>query len=129
MNLKTPKYNSGSCNIGGAEVRRRRVSGITGAVVSVVFYISCISLNAPKGIRAIIFLPLVLAWTGWLQSRNKFCVAFGLMGVFNFGELGQASRIAEADARAVDRKRALVLLGQAVALSIVSALFFTLIPA
>ena len=129
MNLKTPEYSSGSCNIGGAEVHRRKVSGVIGALFSVTYYVACISLAAPKGIRAIIFIPLVLAWTGWLQSRRKFCAAFGLMGVFNFGKLGEASRVVEAEARANDRKRALILLTQAVALSVVSTLFFTLIPA
>ncbi len=129
MSLKTPEYSSGICNIGGAEVHRRKISGFTGAVVSVVFYISCIALNAPKEIRAIIFIPLIVAWTGLLQSRKKFCVAFGLMGVFNFGELGKSTRIKEVAMRSRDRKQALVMLAEAVALSVVSALVFTLIPA
>ena len=129
MNLKTPEYSSGSCNIGGAEVHRRKVSGVIGAVFAVAYYVVCISLNAPKEIRAIIFIPLVLAWTGLLQSRRKFCVAFGLMGVFNFEKLGETTRIVEVDERYRDRKRALLMLGQAIALSAVSALVFTLIPA
>ena len=128
-NLKTPEYSSGSCNIGGAEVQRRKISGVIGAMFAVAYYVACIFLNAPKGIRAIIFLPLILAWTGWLQSRRKFCMAFGLMGVFNFGKLGETTRIVEIDNRSRDRKRALIMLTQAIALSIVSALVFTLIPA
>ena len=129
MNLKTPEYSSGSCNIGGAEVHRRKVSGVIGALFSVAYYVACISLNAPRGVRAIIFVPLILAWTGWLQSRRNFCAAFGLMGVFNFGLLGEASRVMEAEARAIDRKRALILLTQALALSVASTIVFTLIPA
>lgn len=129
MNLKTPEYSSGSCNIGGAEVRRRKVSGVIGGVFAIIFYVACISLDAPKGIRALVFIPLVITWTGWLQSRNKFCMAFGLMGVFNFGRLGDASHVADAEARAMDRNRAMVLLAQAVALSLASALVFTFIPA
>lgn len=129
MSSKTPEYNSGSCNIGGAEVRRRKISGVIGAVFSVAYYVACISFHASKGIRALIFFPLVLAWVGWLQSRSKFCMAFGLMGVFNFGKLGETTRIVEVEKRSRDRKRALVMLAQAVAISAVFALFFTLVPA
>lgn len=129
MNLKTPEYISGTCNIGGAEVRRRQVSGVIGAVLSVTFSLACIWVNAPKGVRSLVFIPLVVALTGWLQSRSRFCAAFGLLGIFNFGELGKATRIVEPDQRSRDRKRALVLLTQAVALSVVFTLVFTLIPA
>lgn len=128
-NLKTPEYQPGVCNIGGAEAHRRKISGYIGAVFSIAYFVACISFHAPRGIRAIIFIPLVVASTGWLQSRMKFCVAFGLMGVFNFGSLGQASRIVDNEQRSIDRRRALVMLAQAAAFSAVFALVLTLIPA
>jgi len=129
MSSKTPEYSSGSCNIGSAEIRRRKISGVIGAGFSIAYYVACISFHASKGIRGLIFFPFVLASVGWLQSRNKFCLAFGLMGVFNFGKLGETTRIVELDKRSRDRKRALIMLAQAVAISAVFALFFTLVPA
>lgn len=129
MSSKTPEYKSGVCNIGGAEVRRRKVSGVIGAIFSIAYYAASISFHAPRGIRAIVFIPLVVAFTGWLQLRSKFCLAFGLMGVFNFGKLGEVSRVVDPEERQVDRKRALVMLAQAVAISAAFALVFTLIPA
>lgn len=129
MNLKTPEYQSGSCNIGSAETRRRKISGIIGGVLSLTFYAAALSFHASKGIRALIFFPLVLATIGWYQSRRKFCLAFGLMGVFNFGNLGEVSRVQDPAQRSADRAQALKMLAQACAVAAVFALVFTLIPA
>ena len=46
---------------------------------------------------------------GWVQSRKKFCLAYGLTGTFNFGKLGQISRVADPIARAADRRTALII--------------------
>lgn len=129
MNSKTPEYQSGSCNIGSAEIRRRKISGIIGGVLSLTFYAAALSFHASQGIRGLIFFPLVLATIGWYQSRRKFCLAFGLMGVFNFGNLGETSRVQDPAQRSSDRAQALKMLAQASAVAAVFALVFTLIPA
>ena len=49
---------------------------------------------------------------GWVQSRKKFCLAYGLTGTFNFGKLGQISRVADPIARAADRRTALIIFAQ-----------------
>jgi hypothetical protein len=49
---------------------------------------------------------------GWVQSRKKFCLAYGFAGTFNFGKLGNVSRVADPIARAADRKTALLIIGQ-----------------
>lgn len=129
MNSKTPEYQSGSCNIGNAEIRRRKISGIIGGVLSLTFYAVALSFHASQGIRALIFFPLVLTTIGWYQSRRRFCLAFGLMGVFNFGNLGETSRVQDPAQRSADRAQALKMLAQASAVAAVFALVFTLIPA
>ncbi len=129
MNLKTPEYQPGSCNIGGPEVRRRKISALIGAVLSVAFYIFALSIHAPKGVRALVFFPLVLATIGWFQTRRKFCLAFGLSGVFNFGNLGEVSRVQDPAQRSADRAQALKILAQATAVGIMLALILTFFPA
>ena len=49
----------------------------------------------------------------YLQAWRRFCVAFGALGVFNFGQVGSTERVQDPRARARDRRRALelVLLG------------------
>ncbi len=49
---------------------------------------------------------------GWVQSRKKFCLAYGFTGTFNFGKLGQISRVADPIARAADRRTALIIFAQ-----------------
>lgn len=129
MNLKTPEYQPGSCNIGGPEIRRRKISAIIGAIFSIAFYIFVLSIHAPKGVRALIFFPLVLATIGWYQSRRKFCLAYGLSGVFNIGNLGEVSRVQDPAQRSADRAQALKMLAQATVVAVMLALLLTFFPA
>lgn len=124
-----PEYQPGSCNIGGAEVRRRKFFGIIGGVLSIAFYLFAFSLHAPKGIRALVFFPLVLATIGWYQTRRKFCLAFGLSGVFNFGNLGKVSRVQDPAQRSADRAQALKMLAKATLVAAILALILTVFPA
>jgi hypothetical protein len=55
---------------------------------------------------------------GFIQSRKKFCLAYGLAGTFNLGKLGQVSKVANPEDKAADRKTALAVLAQATALAL-----------
>ena len=55
---------------------------------------------------------------GFIQSRKKFCLAYGFMGTFNFGKLGQISRVSDPIAKKADRKTALTILAQSVLLAL-----------
>lgn len=129
MNLKMPEYLAGSCNIGSAEIRRRQISGSVGAVLSLSFWVTTFVFHASKGIRALLFFPLLLTAIGWIQSRRRFCLAYGLRGVFNFGNLGEASRVQDPMLRAADRSLALRMFAQASLVAAAFALVFTFIPA
>ena len=111
--MSTADYIPGSCNIGKGEIRRRQVVALIGLALSISSLITLISTNAPRGARLGIFVPLAVASIGWVQSRKKFCLAYGFMGTFNFGKLGQLSRVADSASRAADRKTALSILFQA----------------
>ena len=50
--------------------------------------------------------------SGYVQSRSKFCLAYGFAGTFNIGKLGDIKRVASKEDRAADRKTALVILGK-----------------
>jgi hypothetical protein len=65
---------------------------------------------------------------GFIQSRRKFCLAFGLMGTFNFGSLGKLSRVASPQDRAADRKTAISILVQALSLALTITLIVYLLP-
>ncbi len=122
------QYISGSCNIGKAEVRQRQVVALIGLFLSVSALAGFITTDAEPSIRLGIFLPLAVFSIGFVQSRKRFCLAYGFMGTFNFGRLGKISRVADKAALAADRKTAITILVQSLALAAVLTLIVYLLP-
>ena len=112
------EYVAGSCNIGTGEVRRRQVVALVGAIISVTSLVGLISTDASGSARLSLFLPLMIFSIGYIQSRKKFCLAYGFMGTFNFGKLGQISRVSDPIAKKADRKTALTILAQSILLAL-----------
>ena len=112
------EYVAGSCNIGTGEVRRRQVVALAGAVISATSLVGLISTDASGNARLSLFLPLMIFSIGYVQSRKKFCLAYGFMGTFNFGKLGQISRVSDPVAKKADRNTALTILAQSILLAL-----------
>ena len=123
------EYIPGTCNIGAGEIRRRQLVALIGFILVVVSAYGLISQKAPHSARLGLFAPAMIFAVGWIQSRRKFCLAFGLMGTFNFGKMGQLSRVADKDQRAADRQTALSILGQSVVLALAITGLIYFIPA
>jgi len=126
--VSTADYIPGACNIGTGEIRRRQIVALIGLVLSISSLITLISTNAPRGARLGIFIPLAVASIGWVQSRKKFCLAYGFMGTFNFGKLGQLSKVSDSASRAADRKTALSILFQAGAYAVIATAIIYVLP-
>lgn len=122
------QYIAGTCNIGKAEVRQRQVVALIGLFLSVSALVGFITTNAAPSIRLGIFLPLTVFAIGWVQSRKRFCLAYGFMGTFNFGRLGKISRVADKAALSADRKTAITILVQSLTLAAVLTLIIYLLP-
>ena len=112
------EYIAGSCNIGTGEIRRRQVVALAGAVISTTSLVGLISTDAARSARFSLFIPIMIFAIGFVQSRKKFCLAYGLAGTFNFGGLGQISRVSDPIAKKADRKTALTILAQSTALAL-----------
>ena len=122
------EYVSGSCNIGKGEIRRRQFVALIGLVLIVVTTFGLLTGDAAKSARFSVFIPALVFSVGYIQSRRKFCLAFGLMGTFNFGSLGKLSRVASAQDRLEDRKTAISILLQALSLALTITLLIYLLP-
>jgi hypothetical protein len=105
-------YIPGTCNIGGDELRSRRIVAAVGLVLSLSALIIFIATDVSQSARLGIFIPLLVMSIGWVQSRKKFCLAYGFAGTFNFGKLGHLSRVSDPIARAADRRTALMIFAQ-----------------
>ncbi len=126
--MSTADYIPGSCNIGKGEIRQRQIVALIGLAISISSLIALISTSAPRGARLGIFIPIAVASIGWVQSRKKFCLAYGFMGTFNFGKLGQLSKVSDSASRAADRKTALSILFQAGAYAVIATAIIYALP-
>lgn len=122
------EYIPGLCNIGPAEIRKRRTVAILGLGLLILGIISFRQTHAHHLARTSIFLPALVFSVGFIQSRKKFCLAFGFMGTFNFGKSRDLARVASPEDRARDRKTALNILGQAVVLALAITLVVIFLP-
>ena len=101
---------------------------LIGLFLSVSSLVGFISTGASQSVRLGIFLPLAVFSIGWVQSRKRFCLAYGFMGTFNFGKLGKVSRVSDKASLAADRKTALSILLQSLGLAAILTLIVYLLP-
>ena len=121
-------YIAGSCNIGKGEVRRRQIVALIGLILVISTTAGLIGSDSAKSARFSVFIPALVFSVGFIQSRRKFCLAYGLMGTFNFGPLGKLSKVATPEDRKADRKTAVSILVQALALALTITLIIYLFP-
>ncbi len=98
-------YVPGVCNIGPAEITRRRRVGWIGLVASVVLVGILIAVDAGRWWWLLLFLPVMMSASGFLQAHFRFCAGFSRAGVFNFGPLGQTQDVTDDESLAADRRR------------------------
>lgn len=115
-------YQPGVCNIGGPEVARRKKVAQLGSVFFVVLGGYLLITGGTASSAALAFGPAMIAAVGYVQSRKKFCFAFGLMGTFNFAELGKMSKVLSKEEIAADRRQALMIVAQSIGLALAATL-------
>jgi hypothetical protein len=124
----TGAYVAGACNIGPAEIARRRQTGWLGSLGAVALGLALVAVGAPPAVRLAVGAPLYVAAIGFSQARERFCVGFAAAGVTNFEALGTVHRIEDGLARAADRRRAASLILRSAAVAVVGAVAFALLP-
>jgi hypothetical protein len=115
------------CNIGPEEIARRRRSALVTTIVTGLLAAALVGIHAPPIARLLIWPLATAAAVTWLQVVHRFCVAFGALGLENFGRLGEEIRV-DPRQRAVDRRRALQLVLEGSLIGLVVALLVVAIP-
>jgi hypothetical protein len=107
IDLRTPVdgYQPGVCNIGPAEIARRRNFGHVGLAATLVLYAVLVALGVPSWIRFLVAIPAAGAASGYLQAYSHFCAGFGGSGVYDFGAVGTTIQVTDAEALAADRAK------------------------
>ena len=91
-------YVPGVCNIGPWEVRRRMVGGIAGLAVAAAILVVLVAAGAAPITRAIVLVPVWGGSFSVLQARRRFCGAFAMQRISNFGDSTEARRSVEDEA-------------------------------
>ena len=105
------EYIAGSCNIGPAEIKRRYQAAIFGGVAYLISAVALIARDASTATRLVAFLPATAASVGYVQARRKFCLAYGLAGLFSLEKTGATTKVKDPVALKADRAYALKILG------------------
>ena len=121
------EYIPGTCNIGKGEIRQRQVVALFGIFLTVSSATALLATDQSRTSRLSIFIPALVFSIGFVQSRSKFCLAYGLAGTFNFERLGKITKVESAEDRKADRKTAIAILLKSAALAaLITAIFFVL---
>lgn len=123
------RYIPGVCNIGPAEIRRRRLVGYAGfgltfAMIAVFYF-----YPIPDVLRLLVIIPALTGAMGFLQAWFHFCAKFGMSGVFNVSDdTVKTESVDQAEWRAKDRQKALNILTLSLIIAWVFALWAYFLP-
>ncbi len=121
------EYIPGTCNIGKGEIRQRQLVALFGIFLTVTSATALLATDQSRTSRLSIFIPALVFSIGFVQSRSKFCLAYGFAGTFNFERLGKITKVQSAEDRKADRKTAIsILLKSAAVAALITAVFFVL---
>jgi len=121
-------YIAGACNIGPAEIKQRKTVAFIGLALSVISLAYFISSDSEQSARLTLLIPFTIFAIGFVQSRKKFCLAYGFLGTFNFGKLGKVSKVVDSAAKKADRDTAIKILFQSLLLALGLTLIAYLLP-
>ena len=121
------EYIPGTCNIGKGEIRQRQIVALFGVFLTVSSATALLATDQSRTSRLSIFVPALVFSIGFVQSRSKFCLAYGLAGTFNFERIGKITKVQSSEDRKADRKTAIAILMKSAALAaLITAVFFVL---
>ena len=121
-------YRPGVCNIGPEEIARRRRGAWVASVGTVALYLGLLAIAAPDLVRFVVAVPAAGAAVSWLQARERFCVAFGSTGTFNFGPIGELDQVTDEAARRADRRKVVSMVARGAAVGVVVGILAVLVP-
>jgi hypothetical protein len=122
------EYIPGTCNIGHKELKARKNVAIFSAVLTIVVIALLLIFHADKLWRLILFIPATSSIISFQQWYNKFCVKFGLAGVFNFGEIGKTFSVEQKENFQKDRSKAWKMINIGIVLGLILAILFYILP-
>jgi hypothetical protein len=121
-------YVPGVCNIGHNEIRRRKIVGWSGLLLTIISIFLLWWLDSGRVWRLVVFIPTVIGAMGFIQAYGKFCVYFGFGHMFNFAIVGKTNTVEQVEFISKDVIRARQLLAYALGIGFVVTLIIYFMP-
>ena len=122
------EYIPGTCNIGKGEISQRQIVALFGIFLTIFSATALLATDQSRTSRLSLFVPALVFSIGFVQSRSKFCLAYGLAGTFNFERLGKITKVQSVEDRKADRKTAISILFKSAALAALITAVFLVLP-
>jgi|SRR5271168_3866667 len=120
------KYVAGVCNIGLEEIKRRRVVGWAGLIISLLLFVFLLWSEVSPWWRLFIFFPATVSAFGFLQAYFHFCSGFARRGVFNFNSPGKMTEVNDETSKVKDKKMGDQIIFYGIIIGALVALILTL---
>ena len=118
------KYVPGVCNLGKEEISRRR-NGLYLSLTLLIINILILQLFHASNIwRLTSFLTVSYVAISYQQWYFKFCVKFGMKGVFNFGKLGKTFEVLQNEDKRKDRIKAIRMIAIGIVIGVSVAMIY-----
>ena len=128
FDMQQGSYIPGTCNLGFEEVEKRRRNIKIGLLTAILGIIFITYFNFSREWRLLIFIPLFYSALCYFQVRKKFCVVYGVLGIFNFGKLGNSQKVIDDESKRLDKKRAIQILFISLSTSLIATVVYYLLP-
>lgn len=115
------------CNIGPAEIARRRRSATVFTAFAAIVAVVLVAMSVPPAGRLVLFPFAAGAAVNWLQVVHRFCVAFGAFGLENFGRIGEQRSVDQAQ-RTADRRRVVQLVLEGSLIGAIATVALVVLP-
>ena len=123
-----PEYVPGICNIGVEETRRRYRYAYVGLLLSLLLILFLEGFAMDRLWRLLLCLPVALSLTGFVQATQRFCLRYGLLGVFSVKEMRKRTHVTEESDRQQDRKTAMKIVFKIFMGTILLTLLYYFLP-
>jgi len=121
------EYIPGECNIGPAEIARRRTVGVASLVVTILLLLVLLWMGVDRWWRLIVFFPAAMSASGFLQAHFRFCSGFARRGLYNFGPLGQTSSVDDEASRKKDQREGMKIIYSSILVGVAATIIGVLL--
>lgn len=127
-NAKETDYIPGTCNIGTQEIARRYRIGFIGVFLTVILIIMIEMMEVHRLWRLTVIAPVAFSLTGFVQAKQRFCLAYGFSGVFSVKGMRQLTKVRDHAFLKQDRQMATLLVARVVIGTCLITLLYYLFP-